>query len=204
MLRFPVPVGYRRHNRPEVGCLCAEKSLTKNEREGTMYNTGKENNTRMENKKKRIYVDTTVVLGNFDIGESRRSDTKLFWDAVRSGEIVVIVSNVLDGELKSNVVARVQSFLATLPKNRVERTVASDESDNLAEQYIAATVVGRGSFNDCRHVALATILADGIVSWNLGDMVKRADKYNSVNMAQGYPEIKIVIPNRYKEIYHET
>ena len=169
-----------------------------------MYNTGKENNTRMENKKKRIYVDTTVVLGNFDIGESRRSDTKLFWDAVRSGEIVVIVSNVLDGELKSNVVARVQSFLATLPKNRVERTVASDESDNLAEQYIAATVVGRGSFNDCRHVALATILADGIVSWNLGDMVKRADKYNSVNMAQGYPEIKIVIPNRYKEIYHET
>ena len=149
-------------------------------------------------------MDTTVVLGNFDIGESRRTDTKSFWDAVRNGEIVAAVSNVLDGELKSNVVARVQSFLAALPKNQVERTVATDESDNLAEQYIAAGVVGRGSFNDCRHVALATLLADGVVSWNLGDMVKRAHKYNSVNVAQGYSEIKIVTPNRYKEIYNET
>jgi predicted nucleic acid-binding protein len=153
--------------------------------------------------KKRIYVDTTVVLGNFDKGENRRRDTTVFWNAVRSGEIVAIVSNVLDGELKQPS-EHVRDFIAELPQVQIERIVSTDESDDLAEQYIAEKVVGRGSFNDCRHVALATIFADGIVSWNLGDMVKRADKYNSVNATHDYPEIKIVTPNLYKEIYNET
>jgi len=158
----------------------------------------------MESRRKRIYVDTSVVLGNFDIDETRRTGTERFWSAVRNGEIVAIVSDVLDGELKNDMMERVRDFLAALLKNQVEQTVATDESDDLAEQYIVAGVVGRGSFNDCRHVALATILADGIVSWNLGDMVKRADKYNNVNVTQGYPEVKIVTPNRYQEIYNGT
>ena len=149
-------------------------------------------------------MDTTVVLGNFDKGESRRQHTKEFWDAVRGGEIVVIVSSVLRGELREDNIERALRFLEALPQNQIERIVATDESDDLAEQYISANVVGKGSFNDCRHVALATLLADGIVSWNMGDMVKRADKYNSVNITQGYPEIKIVTPNKYKEIYHAT
>ena len=155
----------------------------------------------MDSKKKRIYVDTTVVLGNFDIGEARLAGTKLFWDAVRNGKIIAIVSDVFRAELKDDNIDKALRFLATLPKDQIERTGATDESDNLAEQYVAAGIVGRGSFNDCRHVALATILADGIVSWNLGDMVKRAGKYNSVNIAQGYPEIKIVTPNKCEEIY---
>jgi len=141
-----------------------------------------------------VDLDHAIVLGNFDIGESRQVGTKIFWDAVRNSEIVAIVSDVFRAELKDDNIDQALRFLATLPKNQIEQIIATDESDNLAEQYIAATVVGRGSFNDCRHVALATILADGIVSWNLGDMVKRADKYNSVNVAQGYPEVKIVTP----------
>ena len=157
-----------------------------------------------EKKVKRVYVDTSVVLGNFDIDETRRMETELFWNVVRNGEIIAIVSDVLDGELKKNMVERVQNFFAELPETQFERIVITDEAKELAEQYIVKNVVGSGSRNDCRHVALATIIADGIVSWNLGDMVKRADKYNSVNMTQNYPEIKIVTPNKYKEIYNET
>ena len=158
----------------------------------------------MSEQKKRIYVDTSVVLGNFDIDESRRQETDVFWRAVRNGEIVAMVSDVLRDELKDNVIERVLLFLASLPKNQVEQIVITDEAKELSEQYIAEKVVGSGSRSDCRHVALATILADGIVSWNLGDMVKREDKYNNVNLAQGYRKIKIVIPNKYKEIYNET
>ena len=159
----------------------------------------------MSERIKRIYVDSSVVLGNFDIGESRRRETGMFWDAVRNGKIIVIVSNVLDEELKEEHVEPVQRFFAKLPKNQINRIIAMEESDKLAEQYIVEKVVGRGSFNDCRHVALATIIhADGVVSWNLGDMVKRETKYNNVNVAQGYHEIKIVTPNKYKEIYNGT
>ena len=158
----------------------------------------------MSERKKRIYVDTSVVLGNFDIDETRRQKTDVFWDAVRNDEIVAVVSNVLRGELKEDNIERALQFLEALPPNQIERIVATDESDDLAEKYVAENVVGRGSFSDCRHVALATILADGIVSWNLGDMVKRADKYNSVNVTQGYRRIKVVTPHKYKEIYNET
>ena len=158
----------------------------------------------MERKVKRVYVDTTVVLGNFDEGESRRQHTKEFWDAVRNGTIVAITSDVLRGELREDNIERASQFLATLPKNQLEQVAISEEARMLSEQYIADGVVGKGSRNDCRHVALATILADGIVSWNMGDMVKRADKYNSVNVAQGYPEIKIVTPDKYKEIDNES
>jgi predicted nucleic acid-binding protein len=168
------------------------------------YHTQIGYNLEMHMGKKRIYVDTTVVLGNFDKGETRRQQTEAFWSAVRSGEIVVVVSDVLRGELKHDNVEQALQFLTALPQKQIEHITATGESDDLAEQYIAEKVVGKGSFNDCRHVALATIIADGIVSWNLGDMVKRADKYNSVNVTHGYPEIKIVTPNLYKEIYNET
>jgi len=54
----------------------------------------------MQTKIKRVYVDTSVVLGMFDPDEMRREHTTVFWDAVRSGEIVAIVSDVLRDELK--------------------------------------------------------------------------------------------------------
>ena len=42
---------------------------------------------------KRIYVDASVVYGAPTKEFSQ--DSKLFWDAVRNGEIIIIVSDVL-------------------------------------------------------------------------------------------------------------
>ena len=160
-----------------------------------MYNTG------MENRKKRIYVDTSAVIGKFDEDESRRQKTEMFWDAVRNGKIVAMVSDVLEGELKSDTLAQAQRFFAGLPESQIELVTAIREAKYLAGRYIAEKVVGESSRNDCVHVALATICrADGIVSWNLRDMVKRMDKYNGVNVALGYPKVKILTPDQYKEI----
>ena len=157
----------------------------------------------MEKKIKRIYVDTTVILGLYDYHLPERVEqTEQFWNDVKNGSICVIISDVLRVELKDDAIERVLQFIAELPESQVEQINATLESDNLADCYIAENVVGIGSRNDCRHVAIATIHADGIVSWNMGDMVTRADKYNSVNEAQGYRGIKIVTPNQYKEIYH--
>ena len=77
----------------------------------------------MSERTKRIYVDTSVVLGNFDIGETRRLATDVFWNAVRSGEIVAIVSDVLRGELKDDVVERVLLFWHHCQKIRLSRAL---------------------------------------------------------------------------------
>ena len=158
----------------------------------------------MNKRIKRIYVDTSVALGLFDVDETRRAETEMFWNAVRSGVIVVLVSDVFRDELKDDSAERIYDFFDSLPENQIERIALTDKSDALARQYIDANVVTEKRLNDCRHVALATIHADGIVSWNMRDIIKRKKKYNTVSVAQGYTEIKIATPNRYKEIYNET
>jgi predicted nucleic acid-binding protein len=154
----------------------------------------------MQSEKKRIYVDTSVVLGKFDENESRRRDTEQFWHAVQSNEVVALISDVLREELADSS-EQVRKFIAELPESQFERVVSTDESNTLAKRYVAERVVTGRSMKDCKHVAIATVNhADGIVSWNLHDMVKRKKKYNSVNTMLGYPIIKILTPNRIKEI----
>jgi predicted nucleic acid-binding protein len=138
----------------------------------------------------------------FDADKTRRQQTAIFWDAVQSGEIVAVVSNVLDAETE-NSRELVQAFLDTLPASHVKRVLLTAESDALAKRYIAEKVISENSLNDCRHVALATYNADGIVSWNLRDMVNRRERYNRVNTMQKCRKIEIITPNRYKEICHD-
>jgi len=47
-----------------------------------------------------------------------------------------------------------------------------DEAINLATEYIDESVVGKTSYADCLHIALATIYqADLLVSWNFKHIV---------------------------------
>ena len=111
----------------------------------------------------------------------------------------MIVSDVLDEELK-RAPAYVRRLFAALPESLLEWVVSTDESDRLAEEYIAQNVVGESSLDDCKHIALATIAgADALVSWNFKHIVNRRDGYNDVNDALGYPKIKIQPPNQ-KEV----
>jgi hypothetical protein len=73
----------------------------------------------------------------------------------------------------------------------------TDESLALARQYIAEKVIGETSFDDCVHIALATIhKADILVSWNFRHIVNvyRIRGYNSVNLRQGYTALEIRSP----------
>ena len=56
----------------------------------------------MTRKIKRIYVDASAVLGLFDPHEIRRQQTERFWQAVKDGRIIAIISDVLDSELKED------------------------------------------------------------------------------------------------------
>ena len=151
---------------------------------------------------KRVYVDSSAVGGK--VNTRLAEQTKPFWDAVEQGEIIVIVSGVLEDEL-ANAPERARDFYVSLSKSNIERVISTDESDDLAEQYIAEGVVGASSLADCKHIALATLAnADVLVSWNFKHIVNvdRIRGYNSVNMKLGYPQIEIRTP--YEVIHDET
>lgn len=142
----------------------------------------------------RIYVDTSVVGGMFD--PEFKKMTKPFWDAVQLGKIIIIASNLLGEELQG-APKRVQDFFQDMPLSQIEHIIATDEADALAKQYIVENVVGKSSFDDCKHIALATLTnADVLVSWNFKHIVNinRINGYNSVNLKLGYPQINIRTP----------
>ena len=159
----------------------------------------------MEEKIRRVYVDNSVVSGMFDDHLPERvKQTRQFWQAVVDGTIRIIASDVLGGENKRSR-QNVQDFFKNLPESQIERVVSTDESDGLAIEYVGAKVISENHLNDCRHIAIATITrADAAVSWNCDDMVNpnRIPKYNEVNVAQGYPEIRILTPNELMEASH--
>jgi len=113
------------------------------------------------------------------------------------GKIRVVLSDVLDQEVKQ-APQYVRDFYGTIPESQIERIVRTDESDTLAEQYIAAGIVTENSLNDSRHVALASVAGvDVLVSFNCTHIVKlkRIRKYNGINMVLGYPQIEIRTPD---------
>ena len=150
----------------------------------------------------RVYVDTSVVYGA--LSRKFGTDTKPFWDAVLDGKIRIIMSDVLDEEIK-RAPQDVRDFYAKIPEPQIERVFSTNESDALAERYITEMVVGQSSLSDCKHIALATIAhADVLVSWNFKHIVNidRIRGYNGVNMKHGYPQTEIRTP--YEVIHDET
>jgi len=144
--------------------------------------------------KQRIYIDTSVIGGYFD--DEFSSDTIPFFERVIDGEIIIILSDILEAELL-RAPDFVKELLTTIPLQQIEYIKLSPEAIELADKYIEARVVGRTSRADCQHIAIATIAkADILVSWNFKHIVNldRIRGYNGINYQTGYKMIEIRTP----------
>ena len=103
---------------------------------------------------KRIYIDTSVVGGQFD--KEFAAETAPFFDAVVAGKLIVVASDLLEAELL-RAPDRVRDFLFTIPTRQVERVRLTQDAAHLADQYILAKIVGQISRADCQHIAMTTL-----------------------------------------------
>jgi len=141
----------------------------------------------------KVYIDTSVLGGYFDSEFDQA--TKSFFDEVKKGEYKVVISNVTEGELL-NAPERVRSLLNCLDIE-YEVIQLNDDVVGLALEYIRENVVGQTSYDDCLHIAIATVSRlDLLVSWNFKHIVniKRIRGYNGINIKNGYPSIEIRSP----------
>ncbi len=143
---------------------------------------------------KRIYIDTSVVGGQFD--KEFSIDTIPFFEAVTNGQFIIIISDLLKAELL-RAPQHVKDFLATIPAQQIENIQLTQDAADLADQYILAKVVGQTSRADCQHIAMATLAkVDVLVSWNFKHIVN-LDKirgYNGINFQLGHNMIEIRTP----------
>lgn len=148
-------------------------------------------------KKQRIYLDTSVFGGYFD--QEFKEFTEPLFDRILKGEFIVLISTMIDEELEF-APERIKALLLKLEENSIEFLEDKSETVNLATEYIDQKVVGKTSYADCLHIAIATIYqADILVSWNFKHIVniERIRGYNSINIKNGYKYLEIRSPREF-------
>jgi hypothetical protein len=119
-------------------------------------------------KKDRIYIDTSIVGGYFDI--EFEVETNLLFKRLIEREVIFVVSDLLDIELE-RAPERVKNLLYYYPDDVFERVSLTIEAKELGELYVKENVVGPTSIEDCYHIAIATINnVDVLASWNFNTL----------------------------------
>jgi predicted nucleic acid-binding protein len=148
-------------------------------------------------KKIKLYLDTSVFGGFFE--QEFEEHTKPLFDRIEQGEFIVVISDTTNNELE-NAPEHVKKLLENINPNDIQNIETTDETYNLANEYINENVVGQTSHTDCVHIALATIHnADYLISWNFKHIVnaQRIRGYNAINLKNGYALLEIRSPREF-------
>ena len=141
----------------------------------------------------RIYVDTSVIGGCFDI-EFEEWSIGLIQDFFDQ-KYIVVLSEVTSAEL-----AEAPEQIRVLYSKLLEISEflkISEEALQLLTSYVKRKILSSRYRNDMLHIALATVAGvDVLVSWNYKHIV-RFDKirlFNAVNIENSYKELSIYSP----------
>ena len=149
--------------------------------------------------KQRVYIDTSVFGGYFD--EEFSEHTIPLFERLNKNEFMLLFSTVTQEELE-DAPENVQELVMKIRSDISEIVEITEEFVELAEEYINEKVVGKTSYADCLHIAIATVYkADFLISWNFKHIVN-VDKirgYNSINIKNGYKQLEIRSPREFKK-----
>lgn len=149
--------------------------------------------------RQRFYFDTSVFGGVFD--KEFEEETLQLFERVKLGKIICLFSDLTESELL-NAPEKVKTYFKNLPAENTEKVFVNPEIIKLATKYIEEKVVGQTSFDDCLHIATATLnKADILVSWNFKHIVNvyRIRGYNSINLRMNYLSLEIRSPKEILE-----
>jgi hypothetical protein len=143
---------------------------------------------------KKIYTDTSVIGGCFDV--EFRDYSLALMDEFKNGEKVMICSDLVVLELEP-ARPEIRDKLSEIPTDHVVRITRSEEVEHLARTYIELGALTNKSHNDALHIAYATLSdADTLASWNFKHIVNfdKIKMFNAINSQLGYKTIEIMTP----------
>jgi len=148
--------------------------------------------------KPKIYLDTSVISHLMaDDTPEKRDDTRKLWEQLKHGIWEIVLSPVVYEELGrcSDVLEKaLLEYVVMLDTTYIEE---SEEMSALADEYLKTGVLGENSYNDCRHIAIASVSAcKYILSWNMKHFVKRKtiEMVQTVNLRLGIFQPSILTP----------
>ncbi|KLU60153.1 hypothetical protein CEB3_c35840 [Peptococcaceae bacterium CEB3] len=146
----------------------------------------------------KIYLDTSVIshLEAEDTPE-KMQDTLQFWQELRKSKYLVTISDLTIAELTKCPEPKRSLLFQYLNQINYEEIQETQETIALADAYLKYGVLNPKSRDDCRHIAISTIVGcKYIVSWNFQHFVniKTINKVQAVNKLLDYSEISILPP----------
>ncbi|MFP4459448.1 MAG: type II toxin-antitoxin system VapC family toxin [Candidatus Zixiibacteriota bacterium] len=148
--------------------------------------------------KERIYIDTSVFGGCFD--EEFSEHTLPLFKKIQEGSFSILFSSLTEAELEK-APNHVKDFVRSISNEFIEYLEVTEDAIELANEYINENIVGKTSYADCLHIAIATInRADFLISWNFKHIVniQRIRGYNSINIKNGYKLLEIRSPREFE------
>ena len=145
-------------------------------------------------KAQRVYIDTSVLGGCFDLEFARWSHALI--EDFRVGRLKPVISEIVTAEV-TDAPAQVRELFADLLALKPESVNISPEVLALADAYQQHGILTPKFYADGMHIALATVAeVDLLVSWNFRHIV-RYDKirlFTAVNLERGYKSLAIYSP----------
>ena len=158
----------------------------------------------VENKKLKVYLDTSVIsyLMQTDAPE-RMVKTLQLWEKLKKGTYDVCLSQVTLTEISKCDIAKFNFLLEKLAEIDYTTYELNDEVYRLANEVIEKGILTEKSYDDCTHIAVAVInKCDVIVSWNFKHMVniKTIKGIRTITDLKGYSAIEITTPETLLEM----
>lgn len=152
-------------------------------------------------KRLRLYLDTSVIsyLTATDAPE-KMDDTLELWNLMQFNEYDIIISELTFNELLKCTPEKRNQLANYVAKIDYIHVPLTEESENLAQEYLKHKVLTDKSFDDLSHIACSVLNdCDYILSWNFKHFVniKTINRVNSVNLLLGYEVVKIIPPSMF-------
>lgn len=146
-----------------------------------------------------VYLDTSIpsFVLKTKIPDKKKATERLL-KAIKTKRITAYISTVVIRELEKTTNQQkkkeLMKVLNSFPYHLIE---LNEKIESLAQKYLASGIIPAKYQDDALHIAAAVVTSvPVIVSWNLRHMVnifvKR--KVNSINIAEGYPQVDLITP----------
>ncbi|MDQ3020080.1 MAG: PIN domain protein [Bacteroidota bacterium] len=148
-------------------------------------------------KKQKVYLDTSVIGGCFDL-EFKEDSNKI---------IELIKLDIYEGVISSITIDELEDAPDYVKEilNEVDFNILFLNEDviSLAKKYLNEKIISEKYKSDCQHIAIATIFnVDVLISWNFKHIVNlnKIKQFNLINLKEGYKQLEIRSP---KELIYE-
>ena len=151
----------------------------------------------------KIYLDTSVISHLVaDDTPEKRDDTRKLWKQLQLEAFEIILSPVIYEELGRCEPTLKNTLLEYVVMINTTYIEENEEMTALADEYLKTGVLNEKSYNDCRHIAIASISnCKYILSWNMKHFVKRKtiEMVQNVNQRLGIFQPNILTPTIFIE-----